>query len=327
MNYLNHATLKAFLCLLYGQNSILLINFKYQERQNLVDDIFLNKLEYLFVFKNSKAVIENSTIDDVSDCLYDISADIKTLETVLPKANKEKLLKFINNYINEFKRNNLISLNNNYYPFEKSYKISINILEKYKEYGKKIIIKIPLNDKSRTAFYSNEARFIDVLFYLILSRYIKINIINIERTLFEIESDYFEDEFFLIITLTFVKTYEEISDLEETWLSYGDIRLNTIEHIALYKNNFYRFKSADTKSFKLLKMLIESHGKRILISDAYFELNPSDKYKSEYFELKKEVIINLIKDLKRKLKMSQDKDVTIRISIAGKEIFLNSNTP
>jgi len=327
MNFLSHATLKAFLYLLYGQNSILLINFKYPERQNVVDDIFSNIFEDLFVFKNSKAVIENPTLDDVSGCLYDISADVKTFGITLPDSNKEKLLKFISNYINEFKSNNLISLNSNYYPFEKSYKLSMGLLETYKEYGKKINIKIPLNDKSRTDFYSNEVRFIDVLFYLILNQYIKINIINIERTLFEIDSDYSENEFFLIITLTFIKTFEEISDLKETWISYGDLKLNTVEHIACYKDNFYKFKSADSNSFQLLKILIENHGKSIFIEDIYSKLNIGFRYQSDYFKDKKETVINIIKDLKRKLKMAQDKEAAIRISVAGKEIFLNSNTP
>lgn len=327
MNYLSHSTLKVFLYLLCGQNSILLINFKYLERQNVVDDIFSNKLEDLFVFKSSIAIIGNPILEDISGCLYDISADVKTFGITLPDSNKEKLLKFISNYINEFKSNNLISANNNYYPYGKSYKLSLGLLEKYKEYGKKINIKIPLNNKSRESFYSIDVRFLEVLFYLILNQYIKINIINIERTVFEIDSNYSENEFFLIITLTFIKTFEEISDLEETWISYGDLKLNPVEHIACFKNNFYKFKSADSNSFQLLKILIESHGKSILIEDIYSKLNIGFRYQSDYFKDKKETVINIIKDLKRKLKMAQDKEAAIRISVAGKEIFLNSNTP
>ena len=44
MNYLAHSTLKAFLYLLYGKNSLLLIGFKYPDREKTIRDIFSNKI-------------------------------------------------------------------------------------------------------------------------------------------------------------------------------------------------------------------------------------------------------------------------------------------
>ncbi len=328
MNYLSHSTLKAFLYLLYGKSSLLLFNFKYPERESIIQDIFSDNLESLFFFKNSEGTIERASLEDMSEILYDISPNIKTLEIILPSSNEGKLLDFINSYVNDFKNGDVFPKKNNYYPFKQSYQLSMEKLKKYKEFGKKINIKIPLNDESKYTFYKNEVRFIDVLFYFLSKKYIEINTSEIEKILYEVSDDYYETEILLPMTLVFNRTLEEISDIEGSWIGYGnDIKLNLLEHIAYYKSNYYKFKSTNTKSFKLLKMLIESRGDPILIIDVYSLLNPTDKHKSEYFEEEKKMIINLIKDLKKKLKITKDKNPTVKISVTGKEIFLIANTP
>ena len=326
MNYLSHSILKASLYLLCGKGSLLLSDFKYLERQDLIDDIFSNKLEDLFVLKNSAGAAENFNFKKISDYPYDISPGIKTLELVLPDSDKEKLLGFINTYINAFKNGSIDSLTDNYLPYNESYKASIELLKPFKNYGKKISFKLALNDKSPFTFFKSDIRFLDILFYFILQKFIRINIGDIYKVMHKTAEDYYEEEILMPVTILFDKTLDEISDIEGAWISYGsDIKLNLLEHIAYYKNNIYKFKSTDTKSFKLLKMLIESHGKPILIADAYSELDPSDKYKSEYFEEKKETVVNLIKDLKKKLKITKDKSPTVKISIAGKEFYLTAS--
>lgn len=324
MNYLSHSTLKAFLYLLYGKGSLLLFDFKYLERQSLIDNIFSNKLEDLFVLKNSAGAAKSFNFKKILDYPYDISPGIKTLEIILPDPNKGKLLDFINGYVNYFKNDKIV--NDNYCLYDESFKESMELLKPFKNYGKKISFKISLNDKSPFAFYKNDVRFLDVLFYFLIQKYIRINIGDVYKVMHKTSEDNYEEETLLTISIIFDKTLEEISDIEGAWISYGsDIKLNLLEHIAYYKNNFYNFKSTNTKSFKLLKMLIENHGKPILIVDVYAEFDPNDKHKSEHLEDKKETIVNLIKDLRKKLKIAKDKSPTVKFAVSGKEIFLTAS--
>ena len=324
MNYLSHSTLKAFLYFLYGKGSLLLFDFKYLERQSLIDDIFSNNLADLFVLKNSESATKSFNFKKILDYPYDISPGIKTLKIMLLDSNKGKLLDFINDYVNYFKNDKLV--NDNYCLYGASFQSSMELLKPFKNYGKKISFKISLNNKSPFAFYKNDVRFLDVLFYFLIQKYIRINIGDVYKVMHETGEGYYEEEILMSVTIVFDKTLEEISDIEGAWISYGsDIKLNLLEHIACYKNIPYEFKSTDTKSFKLLKMLIENHGKPILIVDVYAEFDPNDKHKKEYFKEKKETIVNLIKDLKKKLKITKDKSPTVKISISGKEIFLTAS--
>ena len=190
MNYLSHVTLKVFMYLLYSKNSILLINFKDIDRHTLVEDLYSYEIQNLFVFKDSQETLENLTLEDMEGHLYGISANIETLEIILPGSNKQKLLKFIKRYINAFKGNNLISLETNYYPFRKSYDLSMELLEEYKEFGKKILIKILLKGRSKHDFYTSEVRFLDILFYFNLHRYIDIEVNKVEKVLYEVADNY-----------------------------------------------------------------------------------------------------------------------------------------
>lgn len=326
MNYLSHSTLKAFLYLLYGKGSLLLFDFKYLERQSIIEDIFVNGIVDLFILKNSEGEIGNFNLEKISDYPYDISPGIKTLEIMLPDSNKGKLLDFISIYVNTFKKEKELDSPGNYLPYNESYKESMELLKPSKKYGKKFNFKISLNDKSPFAFFKNDVRFLDILFYFLLQKYIRIKIGDIYKLMHKTGEDYYEEEILIPVTIIFDKTLEEISDIEGAWISYGsDIKLNLLEHIAYYKNNIYKFKSTDTKSFKLLKMLIESRGNPILIIDAHSLLDPTDEHKSEYFEEKKNTISNLIKDLKKKLKITKDKNPSVKISVTGKEIYLTAN--
>jgi len=118
MNYLNHCTLKTILYLLYGKNSLKLFNFKYSDREKVIKDIFSNNISSLFILKNSAITFKEPSIEDITENLYDISPNIKTLEIELLKGNNKKLTDFIYKYISDFKNDKLTSLKDNYCPFD-----------------------------------------------------------------------------------------------------------------------------------------------------------------------------------------------------------------
>ncbi len=326
MNYLNHSTLKAFLYLLYGKGSLLLFDFKYLERQGVIEDIFINGIESLFVLKNSEGVLENPTKDTISEILYDFSPNIKTIEIGLPASNKEKLSDFINSNVNNYKDGKLLSIDNNYYPFDKSYKVFMKLLKKNKVFGKRINSTIPLNEKSRELYYKKEVRLLDIIFHFLKEKHIDITVGEVEKVLYKVIDDYYEEEALLPITIILNRPLKEISNIEETWSMAGTVSINKITALACYENNEHQFQSTDTKNFKLLLFLVKNHDIHIPIVEAYAHLYPKDKRKGEEaIDSKKEIIISLIKDIREKLNMTKSKSPSAEINIKGKHIILNSN--
>lgn len=320
-NYLNNSTLKLFLYLLYQKNSFLLSDFEDKERQGITKGIFFYNLENLFVFKNADDILENPTEETISEILY------KTLEIMLPDSNKEKLLNFINKYVDNYKIGNLISSDNIYYPYNISYRVFMKFLKNNKVYGQRINRIIPLYENSREASYNKKVRLLDMIFYFLKEKYIDINISKVEKVLYKVIDDYWEEEARFSITIILNKTVDEISNIEGAWISYGyDLRLNLLEHIAYNKDNYCKFQSDETKLFNFFKILIESKGKPILIVKAYSELYPEDKRPdNQDFPTKKNQINSQIKNLRKKLKIKQGSNSAARIAVSGKEISLISN--
>lgn len=205
----------------------------------------------------------------------------------------------------------------------------MELLKPVEKYGERINIIIPLNEKSRSLFFKKEIRFMDILFYFLRENYIEISVDEVEKILHETIEEVYEDELRLPLGITFKKSIKEISNIEDTWISYGnDLKLNLLEHVAYNKNNFYKFRSNDSKYFRLLRLLIESKGIPILIVKTYSELYPEDtRPEKEDFPTKKNQVNYLIKNLRKELKIKHNNNSAVRIQVSGKEICLISNTP
>ena len=320
MNYLAHSTLKAFLYLLYGKNFLLLLNFKDTDRKKIIADIFSNNLSDLFLFKNSETTFHNPSLEGINANLFDISPNIKTLSIKLPRSNNIKLTDFIYKYVKEYKKKGILKPSN-FCSFEVSYKESIGLLSSAERQGGKIDIEIPVNEKSRTVFYKSDVRFLDILFYLLGEEYIDISVGEIKKISHEVAEDLYKDELLFPLAITFKKPLKEISDIEDIWLRYETLSLNTKTALAKFEGKEGPFQSIDDANFRLLKFLIKNHDIYNSITDIYSYLYPKDKGTSEEaIKSKKKRIEAIVKNIRGKLEMN--KNSSPHISIKSKYIIL-----
>lgn len=281
--------------------------------------IFLKKLDSNIYFKDLK------NISYKQFNYYPLLKD--SIEIHFNNGRKDKLLKFVGTYTQEFLSNGLFSLEYNYYSFEKNIKKIVQYLDKYSiDFGNRFNITLPLNDDIKSEkIFDKRFRICESLLYLILKKHIEVNSMTISEITTLKKENFSLIKYALNINLTLNKTIDEIQDIFRYWTFYGDIRINEKDGIAYYKNYKYPFKSTKTKSFKLLCHLIKNSGKKVPVTEAYASIRPDPDNLSN--KEKKKIIKDNIKIIKRNLKISTDPDPTISIMITGNDLILISNSP
>ena len=366
MQYLNKATLKAIIYMLHNDNKAELSFFNNLRNKNIIIDIHSYGLQDIFSFKINKEYVD-SNIDKIKKIYNDISPedknapaislrkitkilienstdiDLKDLINIsgsthysfinealilnLKETQKDKLNAFLDEYILNFEKDSLTAEKHNYYHFGINISESVKMFTTYyNSYGKRFVIRFPLNENIGYDLNDDKLRLVEILFYLSFENFLNINSIKLSKI---------KNLKILNINITLNKTPAEIYDIEKYWISYGDIRVNINDGIAYYKNNRYPFKSTKTKAFKLLCYLVENHGNKVPINEAYdaigphiekIRIDPTSGVKPRK-RSKKDKIKDFIKEIKENLNITHDSKPSISIMVSGEDILLISNPP
>ncbi|OGS08033.1 MAG: hypothetical protein A2270_03030 [Elusimicrobia bacterium RIFOXYA12_FULL_51_18] len=129
----------------------------------------------------------------------------------------------------------------------------------------------------------------------------------------------------LKLNIKFKKRPLEIGRLENSFsIHYGDLKINERGKIAYYKNHKFCAIQARNNSFKVLCYLASQPDTNISILKIYREFEPKSKVRE--LSLKKKKVKGWIKEIKEALKITQDKNRTIDISIVGDDVLLTQDT-
>lgn len=288
------------------------------------ENIYLKKIFDVFI----KNIDGNIKFIDLVKAPYKIFDNFvnSSIEIHFNNARKEKLLEFLNLYIDDFENDHLTSLEYNYYSFKKNIEEIIKFLAEYSSnYGNRFNIILPFHETETERLFEKSFRICESLFYLIIKEFIKVNNIDINSTMTRKANKYIVFANAFNINLTLNKSIPEIKDILGYWTSYGGIKINEKDGIAYYKNNKYPFRSAKTKTFQLLCYLVKNHGKKIPVTGAYDAIWPEpENVKDNY---KKQIIKDNIKVIKNNLKISSDIKPTLNFILTGNYIMLISNSP
>ena len=207
-------------------------------------------------------------------------------------------------YIEKFKTDLMIQDGENYYTYAKHVqKIKELFQQAYLDYGKRFLID--------SANYEIEHFLLpEVLYALHTENLIRIHSIDV---MFADECEF---------DVEFIRSPEEIADIYNFWTFYGDIRVNEENGIAYYKNNKYPFKSIKQESFRLLCYLVRKHGQLIEISEIAEYLGIDHNISANVLKSR---IKNIISDIKKNLKISEDNNPTLNIMIQGQRVILIAN--
>ncbi|MGM0366716.1 MAG: hypothetical protein ACQEP5_09310 [Actinomycetota bacterium] len=335
------------------------LNLVYDLNENDLDDIFYFKLnipvavdmlrtgdeDYHYSFKSAyreakeereKFVLQSiinldeKALISVSDFISMDMAGIDSVANVLKIHCKDEmeLEKFLKNYIRYFAEDKLYA-KKNYCSFQTDYRIvCIHLIDYYKRYGMKFIASPDIEEKRYNGITftakRQEVRFYEMIFYLASKNYLKI-----ENAFFDDENKPNVSDLNLLIALN--KSPQEIMDIESYWTSYGDIRINREDGVAYYKNNRYPFKSTKGRAFQLLSFLVKNHGQKLPTERAYHAIVEEDDLENieekEKQKIMKAAIKDYVKEIKKNLKISEDKNSTIDIMVMKDSVMMISNPP
>ncbi|MDY6129386.1 MAG: helix-turn-helix domain-containing protein [Elusimicrobiaceae bacterium] len=216
----------------------------------------------------------------------------------------ETIQKALSEYIRKFKADMMIRDGENYYTYSKHIKTMAELFQqKYLDFGKKFLVEL--------ADYDIEHFLLpEVLYALHTENLIRIHSIDV---MFADECEF---------DVEFIRSPEEIADIYNFWTFYGDIRVNEENGIAYYKNNKYPFKSVKQESFRLLCYLVRKHGQLIEISEIAEYLGIDHNISANVLKSR---IKNIISDIKKNLKISEDNNPTLNIMIQGQRVILIAN--
>ena len=260
MQYLNKATLKAILHLLYNKGRIELSYFNNLRNKNIILDINSYELQDVFSFKVNKEYVDSNidkikniydglgsedsdaiiaSLRKITKTLIENSADIDIVDLInisssnyyllvnealilnLKENQKEKLMVFLDEYIAEFKKDLLTAQKHKYYSFGKNLSEIITLFTSYiKDYGKRFIIQVPLNEGVRYGVYNPKLRLAEILLYMLEKQYIDITTVVISKIKYQTKK-----ENILNINITLNKTPSEIYNLEKEPVSYSNVSL------------------------------------------------------------------------------------------------------
>lgn len=305
--------------------------------------IALDEYHAKLIFNNDKFT-KNEILPDNFDSFWKIIKNYIYLEFDNKKIHL--LHDYISKYIDEFENNSLHSVVN-YYSFEKHLSVIPYIFQGYYEkFGKRFTI----TEKMDTFFSGNQVekigedvkvrhfkelknvfRIFEILLYLEKKKYIKLldcsfgssSYLNFDKVINN------EDKYSFNISILFFKSPSEIYDIERYWSYYGDIRVNKKDGVAYYKNSRYPFKSTKGRAFKLLCFLVKNHGKKIPVDKAYRAIIKEDDLGKidNKFKYMKNFIKDYVKEIKKNLKISKDKNPSIDIMVIKDSVMLISNPP
>lgn len=351
MKYLNNKTLELIIYLLF--------------KGDLIEDPPSELFTQVFV----------SEIDDILADLRENNIDafisFGKNKTTVKLIDKKSLEEFADEYIRNFEEDKLDKGLNNYYSFEKHMSVIPRfLLEPYFDKFRKApftisynfnYVNLSLADENLKMDFSPEGykneiqknlRLYELLLYLNNKKYITISN-NFGFILYK-KFPYLprmrstggsrpliiEDEYVLVINITFNKSPIEIYDINKYWLYYGDIRINETDGIGFYKQNRYPFQNTKSKAFKLLCYLLKHHGERISVFETYnficsedieeeVKLTEYEKNKNLLKERKnkKDKIKGYIKEIKKNLKINEDENPSIFITMNDENVMLISNPP
>jgi hypothetical protein len=289
---------------------------------------FAAKKIYEILLKKSNDEISFEDLLNLAQSKKRYFDDLKYLiEIHLNDLKKNELSNFLKLYIEAFEKNELISLEHNYYSFNINKEKVLDFLDGYlKKFDRAFNVNISLYKDEIEKKYDKNFRISESLLYLVNEKFIKVNNVNLGKSP---EDEYQDEELVnknvLTINLTLNKSVTEIKDILGYWIFYGDLRVNEKGGIAFYKNNRYTFRSTKSKNFQLLCYLVKNHGKEIPVTEVYNIIWPeSDKYKEK---TKKQAIKDSIQTIKSNLKISLDQRPTISFTFKGNSIMLISNSP
>lgn len=108
MNYLNQATLKIFLFLLYGNNYIEIPTTLRVEKENFIKDIFENELDEDFTIEKDGEIFQKEDYKNyLNPEFVDFSLLNKPLKIKIIPEKKDELSNFLDIYIDNFENDTL----------------------------------------------------------------------------------------------------------------------------------------------------------------------------------------------------------------------------
>lgn len=301
MNYLSPSTLKIFLYLLYGNESIDIPAALRTENENFIKDIFENKLQEFFTLVRNNEIFKDIDYDNLLDKEYvDFYLINYPLKILLSKIYKDKLIAFIGEYINNFESGDLDSVTDHYYPFNESLSKAARKLNSFSEgINKEFSIKIPLKEDPQNRFYEKEVRFFETVFYLNIKKIISINSCNIIKD-FEYQE---QEKQKLDLNLTFKKDISSIKGILTEVLKED---INQDKEV-IYEISYYDFSRDIFINDRKLKTLRYNSPNRIVFE--YLYSHPDEDIEKE--TLNDIVYKELNKPLEKKLsKIAQEAGFT-----------------
>lgn len=250
---------------------------------------------------------------------YEISKNFKLLVKekgfYLTTMEDKKVVKDrLNSYIDSFIKDNVIK-HDNTYSYENHLKKTYEKFgADYEKYGKNLVISCENGDKN----------FRTIEFLLALE---KQNYVTIDSIFYRKKEK--EELLELCMSITFLKSPKEISDLNKYWLIYGDLKVNKVTGDAYYKKEHYFFRDTNGYSFKLLCYLLEHPGEKIEINNNLKQIIKSDnKYTKLSGEAYKQTLMSYIRDyvdeITSKLNIKKDPSPTIYIKIVKRTVILTT---
>lgn len=352
MKYLNNKTLELIIYLLFKGDLIedppseLFTQVFASETDNILADLRENNIDAFISFGKNKTTVKLIDKESLEKFVYEY---IRNFE-------KDKLDKGLNNYYSFEKHESAIPRFLLEPYFDKFRKTPFTI-----SYNFDYIDLFSANENLKMDYSYNlnlckqeiqrNIRLYELLLYLNNKEYITINDnfgIVVFRNLFHTPIRHISrrsepvdnKKYILGINITFKKSPMEIYDISKYWLYCGDIRVNETDGIGFYKQNRYPFQNTKSKAFKLLCYLVKHHGERISVFETYnficsedieeeIKLTEYEKNKKLLKEKKnkKDKIKGYIKEIKKNLKINEDENPSIFITMNDENVMLISNPP
>jgi len=224
-------------------------------------------------------------------------------------ADAAKLQAFLDNYLELFKANELISTKSVYSYEKQKQTIPQKWNSLYKEFGNKLSIEIKDTDAEKP--YKQ----CELLFTLVQENFIKLISVTGSSPEDFRKGDYGNH---INFNVEFLKSQSE-------WLSYGDLEINIQNGTVLYKKKDIGFGRTTSNQFVLLKNLVKNRGKAIPFKTIAKFLKFKDEDREtfkEHPEYAQENIEDVANRIKQKLGINNNPKATMAISFAGKAVRL-----
>lgn len=278
--------------------------------------------------KYAKDIIYSDFLGNNIESFFNISGNPDSF--VIELIKQKELSDFFGEYLDAFIDDKLDSFQN-IYRYDKQMSIMQKILEyNFERYGYnfKIDTKLEEIDIENKDDIKNRGRILESILILTFKDLLTINYLRytpINTNLYDHEN--YKSTASLNLYITLKKSPAEMFDIAKYWTCYGDIRINESDGIAFYKDNKYPFKSAYGKAFKLLCYLVKNHGKKLSIIETFDNIYPENKEIILQPKNKKAKIKDYVKEIKKNLKITEDKKSSLDIMIIDDSVLLISNPP